>query len=84
MGDGIGSKFGRILCSLVGFFAGYIIGFIYCWQLALVMLAQLPLLFVVGGLMATVSSLNVKPTQTGRDSATRRDFSVFRNIYNCF
>ncbi|XP_028401686.1 multidrug resistance protein 1-like [Dendronephthya gigantea] len=52
IGDGIGSKFGRIICSLIGFFAGYIIGFIYCWQLTLVMLAQLPLLFIVGGMMA--------------------------------
>ena len=59
VGDGIGSKFGRIIFSLAGFFAGYIIGFIYCWQLTLVMLAQLPLVFIVGGIMATVSSLNV-------------------------
>ena len=69
MGDGIGSKFARIICSLVGFFAGYIIGLIYCWQLALVMLAQLPLLFFVGALMATVSSFNVckaPPLLTGQ------------------
>ena len=56
IGDGIGAKFGRIICSLIGFFVGYIIGFVYCWRLAFVMLAQLPLLFLCGGMMATVSS----------------------------
>ncbi|XP_046862109.1 ATP-dependent translocase ABCB1-like isoform X2 [Xenia sp. Carnegie-2017] len=53
--DGIGSKFGRIFCSLFGFMAGYIVGFVYCWRLSLVMLAQLPMLFFVGGIMATIT-----------------------------
>ena len=52
--DGIGSKFGRIISSFVSFVAGYVIGFIYVWQLTLVMIAMFPLIVIVGAVMAKV------------------------------
>jgi ATP-binding cassette subfamily B (MDR/TAP) protein 1 len=52
--DGIGAKYGRIISSVVSFIVGYTIGFIYVWQLTLVMLSLFPLMVIVGAMMSKV------------------------------
>ena len=46
-----------MISSIVAFFAGYAIGFMYIWELTLVMLAMFPLIVIVGGIMAQVGYL---------------------------
>ena len=52
--DGIGYKLGNMVQSLVSFFAGYIIAFIYCWRLSLVLAAMFPVMIVLGSFMSKV------------------------------
>ena len=52
--DGIGAKYGRLISSLCSFVAAYIIGFIYIWKMSLIMTGMLPLMMIVGGVMAKV------------------------------
>jgi ABC-type multidrug transport system fused ATPase/permease subunit len=52
--DGIGAKYGRMISSVVSFIVGYTIGFIYVWQLTLVMLSLFPLMVIVGAMMSKV------------------------------
>ena len=54
MADGIGAKFGRLIFSLVAFFAGYILGFFFLWKMTFVMLAFLPIVAVSAGVIAKV------------------------------
>lgn len=56
--DGLGAKFGRLIYSLVAFFAGYGLGFFYQWKMTLVMLAALPVIAISGGLLAKVLYYN--------------------------
>lgn len=53
--DGMGSKFGRFMYSILTFFAGYGLGFAYIWQMTLVMMATLPIMAICGALLAKVS-----------------------------
>ena len=52
--DGIGGKFGRLLSCVITFIGGYVIGFMYCWQMTLVMLAALPFMAICGVMMGLV------------------------------
>ena len=52
--DGIGDKLGLFFQQIATFFGGFIVGFIFGWELTLVILAVSPLLIVSGGLMAKV------------------------------
>ena len=54
LADGIGSKFGRLICSFSAFTAGYILGFCYLWKMTLVMLAVLPVIALSAGLLGKV------------------------------
>ena len=65
--DGIGSKFGRIISSLVSFVSGYVIGFIYVWQLTLVEIATFPLVVFVGGMFAKVGYSRWAHKEWGRE-----------------
>ena len=52
--DGIGSKLGRLISSIVAFIAGYVVGFILVWELALILMAVLPPIIIVEGVITTV------------------------------
>ena len=86
--DGIGSKFGRMISSVVAFFAGYAIGFAYIWELTLVMLAMFPLLVFVGGIMAQVGYLALE--ERGREGGSmegeegRRSIKITKSPCNAF
>ncbi|KAG9292640.1 hypothetical protein G9A89_007012 [Geosiphon pyriformis] len=54
--EGMSDKVGNIIQSLTTFFAGFIIGFIKGWKLALVLSAVMPLLALAGGAMAKALS----------------------------
>ena len=55
MKQGIDNNFGRALTSLVIAISYVVIGLVYAWKLALVLLAVLPLISVCGALMYTMS-----------------------------
>ncbi|KAF9603170.1 hypothetical protein IFM89_034503 [Coptis chinensis] len=46
--DAIGEKLGHFLSSLATFFVGILIAFICCWQVALLTLLVVPMIFVIG------------------------------------
>ena len=52
--DGMGSKFSRIISSIVCFVAGYTVGFILCWDLTLILLATFPFMMFCGIIMTKV------------------------------
>ena len=52
--DGMGSKFSRIISSIVCFVAGYTVGFILCWDLTLILLATFPFMMLSGIIMTKV------------------------------
>lgn len=54
--DGIGGKFGRLVSCVITFIGGYVIGFMYCWQMTLVMLGVLPLMAICGVIMGLVTA----------------------------
>ncbi|XP_046851815.1 ATP-dependent translocase ABCB1-like [Xenia sp. Carnegie-2017] len=54
--DGMGEKFARFIQCLTTFIGAYIIGFIYGWQLTLVLLSMLPLMAFGGGIMGLLSA----------------------------
>jgi ABC-type multidrug transport system fused ATPase/permease subunit len=56
--DGIGYKLGNMVQSFVSLIAGYVIAFIYCWQLSLVLAALFPVMILLGSMMSKVC---VKP-----------------------
>ncbi|KAI8821160.1 P-loop containing nucleoside triphosphate hydrolase protein [Fimicolochytrium jonesii] len=52
--DGISEKAGLIIQTLAGFVAGFVIAFLKGWKLAVVMLASLPVMGIVGGIMIAI------------------------------
>jgi len=54
--EGIGDKIANCLQWAAAFISGLIMGLIYGWKLALVIIAVSPLLVICGGLMTWVSS----------------------------
>ncbi|ELU04466.1 hypothetical protein CAPTEDRAFT_135774, partial [Capitella teleta] len=53
---GIGDKLSLFFQQMFAFLAGFIVGFIYGWELTLVILAVSPLLAIAGGFMARVGA----------------------------
>ena len=51
---GIGDKLSLFFQQIFAFLCGFIVGFIYGWELTLVILAVSPLLAISGGFMAKV------------------------------
>lgn len=51
---GTGDKIALFFQYMAAFVAGYIIGFVYGWKLALVIVSVSPLLAIAGGFMAKV------------------------------
>lgn len=54
--EGIGEKLALFFQWFATFLSGFIIGFIYGWELTLVILAVSPLLVISGGIMGKVST----------------------------
>ncbi|XP_046843213.1 ATP-dependent translocase ABCB1-like isoform X2 [Xenia sp. Carnegie-2017] len=50
--DGIGYKLGNMVSCLVSLIAGHVIGFIYCWQISLILASLFPVMIVLGTFMA--------------------------------
>ncbi|KAJ1557969.1 ATP-binding cassette, sub-B (MDR TAP), member 4, partial [Nowakowskiella sp. JEL0078] len=61
--DGISEKAGLTVQSITGFIAGMVVAFVKGWRLALVLLAALPVLGIVGSLMIFVVTKYVKKGQ---------------------
>ena len=53
--DGLGDKLASFLRYSAQFFGGYIVGFIYGWELTLVITAASPLIMISGAIMSQVS-----------------------------
>ena len=56
---GIGDKLAFIFQALGTFVGGLVLGFVYVWQLALVMIGCAPIVIVLGGIVQRVSCYNV-------------------------
>ena len=52
--NGIGEKLALFFQYFTIFIAGYVVGFVYGWELTLVILAVSPLLIISGGIMSKV------------------------------
>ncbi|KAI9311516.1 putative ABC transporter protein [Dichotomocladium elegans] len=82
--DGISEKFGTLLRALSAFVMGFIMAFYMGWNLAVVVLAVLPLLGCVGGAMGYFIT---KSTRTAQDSyaeagaVAEQVFSGIRTVY---
>lgn len=57
--DGIGDKLAVFICMMARTIAGIIIGFIFAWQLTLVILAVTPLMALSAGLLMKVNILGL-------------------------
>ena len=57
--NGIGEKLALFFQYLTVFIAGYIVGFVYGWELTLVILSVSPLLILSGVLMSKVCIVGV-------------------------
>lgn len=55
---GIGDKLALIIQALGTFFGALMVGFVYVWQLALLIVGCAPVIMLLGGLVQRVSSLN--------------------------
>ncbi|KAI8806224.1 P-loop containing nucleoside triphosphate hydrolase protein [Cladochytrium replicatum] len=61
--EGISEKFGIMLQSISQFVAGFTIAFVYGWKLALVLLAALPIMGIVGTVMVRLITRFVRKGQ---------------------
>ena len=58
--DGIGDKLSSFFRYAAQFLGGFVVGFIYGWELTLVIAAASPLLIICGGIMSQVSNIYIK------------------------
>ncbi|CAB3990056.1 multidrug resistance 1 isoform X2, partial [Paramuricea clavata] len=83
LADGIGSKFGRLICSFSAFIAGYILGFCYLWKMTLVMLAVLPVIALSAGLLGKIIggfAANELAAYSKAGSVAEQSFSSIRTV----
>jgi ABC-type multidrug transport system fused ATPase/permease subunit len=52
--EGIGYKLGNMVQCFVSLIAGYVIGFVYCWQMSLVLATLFPVMILLGAMMSKV------------------------------
>lgn len=79
--DGLGSKFGRLIYSLVAFIAGYVLGFFFLWKMTLVMLAALPVIAISAGLLAKVLYCNKFFTVTSVTIRLKLEIVSFPSVH---
>ena len=58
LAKGIGDKLAFIFQALGTFVGGLVLGFVYVWQLALVMIGCAPIVIILGGIVQRVSCFN--------------------------
>ncbi|KAL2613996.1 hypothetical protein R1flu_025688 [Riccia fluitans] len=67
----MGEKVGSAIQLLARFAGGFIVAFIKCWKLAVVLVATLPLLAIAGGFLAAkISSITVQGQQAYSDAGS--------------
>uniref|UniRef100_A0A453RTZ4 ABC transmembrane type-1 domain-containing protein n=1 Tax=Aegilops tauschii subsp. strangulata TaxID=200361 RepID=A0A453RTZ4_AEGTS len=68
--DAISEKLGNLIHYMATFVAGFVVGFTAAWQLALVTLAVVPLIAVIGGLTAATMGKLSSKSQDALSSAS--------------
>jgi ATP-binding cassette subfamily B (MDR/TAP) protein 1 len=82
--DGISEKFGLFITCVAQFIAGFIVAFVKGWNLAVVMLATIPIMAAVGGLMGyfiTKYTLRSQDEYAEAGTIAEQVFSGIRTIY---
>lgn len=82
--DGISEKFGMLIRALAAFVIGFIMSFAASWCLAVIVLATLPALAIVGagmGYLVTRSTQNVQDTYADAGSIAEQVFAGIRTVY---
>jgi ABC-type multidrug transport system fused ATPase/permease subunit len=82
--DGISEKAGLVIQFLVTFLAGFVIAFVKCWQLALVLTATLPLIAISGMLMTKAVAKVSEQGQTGYAIAGSHALEILSNVRTVF
>ncbi|KAI8878309.1 P-loop containing nucleoside triphosphate hydrolase protein [Backusella circina FSU 941] len=83
--DGISEKFGLFITCVAQFIAGIVVAFVKGWNLAVVMLATIPVMLMVGGVMSRlVSKYTVRAQNDYAEagSVAEQVFSGIRTIYS--
>jgi ATP-binding cassette subfamily B (MDR/TAP) protein 1 len=83
--DGISEKFGLFIMCAGQFIAGFVVAFVKGWQLAVIMLATLPLLAGAGGCMGyfiTKYTLKTQDSYADAGSVAEQVFSGIRTVYS--
>ncbi|KAI8391124.1 P-loop containing nucleoside triphosphate hydrolase protein [Radiomyces spectabilis] len=83
--DGISQKFGLLITAISTFITGFVVAFVEGWELAVVILATLPLLAGTGGAMGYFMTLFTTKTQDSYADAgavAEQAFSGIRTIYS--
>ncbi|KAI9311518.1 P-loop containing nucleoside triphosphate hydrolase protein [Dichotomocladium elegans] len=83
--DGISEKFGVFLQSIGAFITGFVIAFVKGWNLAIIVFATLPILFLVSGAtgyMTTKFTLAVQNSYADAGAVAEQVFSGIRTVYS--
>jgi ATP-binding cassette subfamily B (MDR/TAP) protein 1 len=83
--DGISEKFGLFITCVSQFIGGLVVAFVKGWNLAVVMLATIPVMLAVGGIMSRlVSKYTVRAQNDYAEagSVAEQVFSGIRTIYS--
>lgn len=83
--DGISEKFGLFVQCLAQFITGFVIAFVKGWNLAVVILATLPLMGICGGLMGKyISKYSIKAQDAYADagSIAEQAFAGIRTVFS--
>ncbi|KAL0087186.1 P-loop containing nucleoside triphosphate hydrolase protein [Phycomyces blakesleeanus] len=83
--DGISEKFGLFVMAISQFVTGFVVAFVKGWNLAVVMLATMPLMAGVGGAMGYLITLYTLKTQNSyaeAGSVAEQVFSGIRTVYS--
>ncbi|GAN09054.1 multidrug resistance protein 1 [Mucor ambiguus] len=83
--DGISEKFGYLVMCIGQFITGFIISFVKGWRLAVVMLATVPLMALVGGgidYFITKYTLRAQDSYAHAGSVAEQVFAGIRTVYS--
>lgn len=83
--DGISEKFGVFLQCLAAFITGFVIAFVKGWRLAVVILATVPILAGVGGIMGysiTKFTLKTQDAYAEAGAVAEQVFAGIRTVYS--
>ncbi|KAI9011907.1 putative ABC transporter protein [Phycomyces nitens] len=82
--DGISEKFGDLITGVAQFVCGIVVAFVKGWQLAVIILATLPLMFgavVVLGYFTTKLTLNSQASYADAGTVAEQVFAGIRTVY---